>query len=67
MFFSCPAKIVDKDVIELPCGREFLDHATTARGDVFVSCYYNSHGALHLYRVVEMNRLGEKKIMSEWL
>lgn len=55
--FSCPAKIIDKDVIDLPCGREFLSRPTTARGDVFINAYFNSHGELCMYRVVEMSRL----------
>lgn len=59
MFFSCPAKVIDKDVIELPCGREFLSRPTTIRGDVFISAYFDSHGAVCLYKVVEMSRLHE--------
>lgn len=57
--FSCPARIIDKDIIELPCGREFLSRPTTAKGDVFVSAYFDLRGAVCLYKVVEMSRLGK--------
>ena len=54
-------------MIELPCGREFLDHPTTAKGDVFVTAYFDSNSAIHLVRVVDMSRLHGKNEIRDWL
>lgn len=67
MFFSCPAKVVSREMIELPCGREFLDQPTTAKGDVFVTAYFDSNSAIHLVRVVDMSRLHGKNEIRDWL
>ena len=62
VMISCWAKFIREDVVELPCGREFLSQPITVRGEYFITFYFDGNNQVKLVRLVEACRL--RKILK---